>query len=145
MGALNSACTAVDSLAYRPVVVLLTKPLPRWWRCDLARLSMHLDDRWDTGYWSGESAPAAPGGLCDACRRRTAIFETGARSADDPDYIDPDDPDVSDSYLLTHAITLHLCGWCRIDNAPIGNADELARALSDARSRSIAWRWTAPV
>jgi len=57
---LNLACTAIDAVAYRPVVVRLTRRLPRWWRCDLTRLSMFLDDRWNTGYWSGEDAPAAP-------------------------------------------------------------------------------------
>jgi hypothetical protein len=30
----------IDEVAYRPAVVKVTMPLPRWWRCDLARLSM---------------------------------------------------------------------------------------------------------
>ena len=60
---LNLACTAIDAVPYRPVVVRLTRRLPRWWRCDLTRLSMFLDDHWNTGYWSGEDAPAAPGGI----------------------------------------------------------------------------------
>jgi hypothetical protein len=58
--ALNTACRAVDDVAYRPAVVRLTMPLPRWWNCELAHLSMRLDDHWGTGYWKGDIAPAAP-------------------------------------------------------------------------------------
>ena len=69
---LNTACTAVDYVAYRPAVVKLTSPLPRWWRCDLARLSIYLDARWGCGYWGSESAPARPERLREVCQRRAA-------------------------------------------------------------------------
>ena len=72
VNALNRACTLIDVVAYRPFIVKLTERLPRWWGCQLAHLSMKLDDRWGTGYWASDDAPAAPEGLCDACRRRPA-------------------------------------------------------------------------
>src|SRR5437868_8798830 len=95
VAALNSACVAVDSVAYRPAVVWLTQPLPRWWACGLAKLSMRLDDRWGTQFWTGEDAPATPEGVCAACRRRAAwlllggdpeaeMDESGANSAEAP-------------------------------------------------------------
>ena len=49
--ALNTACTWIDEVAYRPAVVKLTLPLPRWWNCQLADLAWHLDRRWKTGYY----------------------------------------------------------------------------------------------
>jgi hypothetical protein len=52
---LNTACTLVDRVVYRPAVVKATVWLPRWWNCQLAQVSMKLDDRWGTGFWeSGE-------------------------------------------------------------------------------------------
>src|SRR4051794_33226606 len=100
IGALNAACTAVDAVAYRPVVVRLTLPLPRWWRCDLARLSMRLDDRWSTGYWSSDAAPAAPDGLCDACQRRAAWLVVGGRD-------EGAEADGDAFFLADHPV--HLC------------------------------------
>jgi len=58
--ALNGLCTWVDEVAYRPVVVKITRWLPRWWCCQLAHLSMKLDKRWDTGYWKSANAPRFP-------------------------------------------------------------------------------------
>jgi len=132
--ALNSACTVVDDVAYRPAVVRLTLRLPRWWHCELADLSMRLDDRWETGYWSGELAPAAPEGVCDVCHRRAAWLVVGGPDEDDPDAEYPDD-----HYLFEHP--LHICSWCHVDLGPIRSAADLERAVARARSRSIAWRW----
>ena len=96
---------------------------------------MALDDHWNTGYWSGEDAPAAPGGLCDACQRRAAWLDIGGREPEDTDVEDPE------WYLGSHPI--HVCGWCKLDpDTPIRNASELAAALDAARSRSIAWPWS---
>jgi hypothetical protein len=135
VGALNSACTAVDAVAYRPAVVRLSLPLPRWWSCQLARLSMRLNDRWGIGYWSSDIAPAAPEGLCDACHRRAAWLVVGGRDEDD----DGDDRGAA-SFLTEHPV--HLCGWCRIDrDAPIETAADLDRALARARQKSVAWTW----
>lgn len=134
--ALNNACVGVDTVAYLPAVVRLTRALPRWWSCQLARLSMRLDDRWDTGYWSSETAPAAPTGLCDACRRRAAWLTLGG---------DEDDPARSDDFLAENPV--QLCGWCRLDPAEathIRNAGDLAAALARARTRSVAWPWERP-
>ena len=116
--ALNNACTAVDAVAYRPAVVRLARPLPSWWSCQLARLSMYLDDRWRARYWSSDDAPAAPQGLCDACHRRAAWL-----------------------IFLTHH-QVRVCGWCDLTEAgEIRNVVELERALTAARARSVAWRW----
>jgi hypothetical protein len=75
---LNRLCELVDEVAYRPAVVKLTLRLPRWWRCDLARLATRLDERWPTGRCSDGAAPAvfaelvvaAPLGLRSSGRRR---------------------------------------------------------------------------
>lgn len=132
--ALNTACTAVDAVAYRPAVVRLTLPLPRWWGCQLARLSMRLDDRWGTGYWSSETAPAAPEGLCDACRRRAAWLIVGGRW--DDEYEEGEQP----SFLTDNPV--HLCSWCSLVGlGTIETAGDLGRALAHARQRSIAWTW----
>jgi hypothetical protein len=63
---------AIDEVLYRPAVVKAFARLSRWWNCDLARLSMRLDDRWGTGYW--DEAGIAPGAPCDARGRRAAIL-----------------------------------------------------------------------
>jgi hypothetical protein len=116
----------------RPAIVRLTLGLPRWWRCELAHLSMRLDDRWQTGYWTGDLAPAAPEGLCDVCQRRAAWLVIGGRDEDEP-------TEYPDDYLFDHP--LHVCAWCRLDLVPIRNRDDLERAVQDARARSVAWRW----
>lgn len=130
--ALNTACTWVDDVVYRPAVVRLTLPLPRWWSCQLAKLSMRLDDRWGTAYWESDEAPAAPQGLCEACARRAAWLVIGGT--------DEEDDEPAEYFLASRPV--HLCGWCRFDgDRAIESEDDLARALSEARTRSIAWRW----
>lgn len=119
---------ALDELLYRPAVVKAFAWLPRWWLCDLAKLSIRLDTQWGTGWWSGE---LEPGGPCDACIRRASIHVYGGP---DPE----DDEDVPPDYLTTRPI--HLCGWCHI-GGPIENAADLERELALARSDSVAWRW----
>jgi hypothetical protein len=127
---LARACTVIDAVAYRPAIVKLTRRLPRWWRCDLARWSMKLDDHWAAGYWSSPTAPAAPLSMCDACGRRAAWLVVGG---------DADDHVPDTSYLGQHPI--YLCGWCRprLDRAP-QNREQLEPALQDARQKSISWR-----
>jgi hypothetical protein len=130
--ALQVACTLVDDLAYRPLVVRLTGWMPRWWSCQLSHLSMKLDDRWHTGFWRSPDAPPIPEGLCDACGRRAAWLVVGGFSEDPSD--EPDD------YLAQHPI--YLCGWCRPDfPAPPRSRSDVELALAEARARSIAWRW----
>jgi hypothetical protein len=131
---LNAACTLVDQLAYRPAVVKLTMPLPRWWRCDLAKLSMWLDDRWATGYWSSPMAPAVPGGLCDACHRRSAIHVRGGPHEE----WGGEPPDPGD-FLGNHPV--HTCGWCDPDLIGVHDVQSLGVALADARRRSVGWKW----
>ncbi|MGH7746456.1 MAG: hypothetical protein ACREQ5_17105 [Candidatus Dormibacteria bacterium] len=69
---LDRLCQMVDEVAYRPAVVKTTLRLPRWWRCDLARLSVWLDNRWDTGRWRDGGRPDS---LCRACGRRAAWLD----------------------------------------------------------------------
>ncbi|HEY8774934.1 MAG TPA: hypothetical protein VIM33_00460 [Gaiellaceae bacterium] len=129
---LNKACTCVDEVAYRPAVVRLTLPLPRWWSCQLAKLSMRLDDRWGTRYWAGDAAPAAPQGTCEACGRRAAWLVVGGPHEDDEE--------PGEYFLASRPI--YLCGWCRLETEhPMDNEGDVRRALAAARARSIAWRW----
>jgi hypothetical protein len=129
---LNLACSGIDSVLYRPAVVKLTESLPRPWCCQLAHLSMRLDDRWSTGYWASPDAPTVPGGPCDICGRRAALFVVGG-------YGEPGEAS-SDEYLSDHS--LELCGWCRLDFAePPRSRRELDQLIAQARSRSVAWRW----
>jgi hypothetical protein len=124
---LNRACLWVDEVAYRPAVVRLASRLPRWWNCQLAHLSMKLDDRWGTGYWDSDDAPPVPGGPCAACGRRAAWLVIGG-------------DDEGDDYLGRHPV--ELCGWCRLEfSSPPENEEELERVLASARERSVSWRW----
>jgi hypothetical protein len=128
---LDSACQAVDALAYRPAVVKLTLSLRRWWKCDLARLSIWLDDRWALGYWKY----GAPDSLCDSCRRRAAWLVLGGYNEEWDD-----EPPEPDDFLRNHPV--HLCGWCKLsDEIEIDNEASLDAALADARGRGIAWQW----
>jgi hypothetical protein len=130
---LDRACQLVDEVAYRPAVVRLTMPLPRWWRCELAQLSMWLDVRWGLGVWeSADGLTVAPHGLCDVCGRRPANIQIGGSW---------EDLGVEDrsSYMKTHP--LRVCYWCRLPAGPIEDDDQLAAAIADARARSISWRW----
>jgi hypothetical protein len=72
--ALATLDEAVDDVLYRPAVVKAFSWLSRWWMCDLAKVSMWLDDRWDTGWWETAIEPDGP---CQACGRRAAIFLCG--------------------------------------------------------------------
>lgn len=130
---LNSMCVAIDAIAYRPAVVKATLWLPRWWSCQLADVSMRLDDRWGLGYWDSDEAPAASEGLCDACARRAAWLVVGGLEPEE-------EPGREGSYLDLHQV--HLCGWCkpRFDGPPESH-DDLERVLEDARDRSIGWHW----
>lgn len=128
--ALGWACTLIDWLAYRPAVVKLGTYVPRWWCCDLARLSMRLDDRWATGYWESPNAPPAPLSPCDACGRRGGWLVVGGS----------DEGKCSHDYLAQHPVVL--CGWCRPEfpEAP-RTRDDVTRSLREAGERSISWAW----
>jgi hypothetical protein len=140
VGGLNAACTLVDDVAYRPAVIRLTRPLPSWWDCQLARLSMRLDDRWARGYWSSPDAPAAPGPRCQACHRRAAWLVAGGSSGDHLLENDEANSDERASYLETHEV--ELCGWCRLDlDSTIQSKADLDRELSRAGDASTGWRW----
>ena len=119
---------ALDEVLYRPAVVKAFSCLPRWWSCDLARLSMLLDDRWDLGYW--ERTGIAPGRPCDACGRRASIHVLGGR--------DDEFPDDGGSFLDDHPV--YLCGWCHLEGE-INDPAQLEAALAEARRRSVSWRW----
>ena len=129
VAALERACNAVDAVAYRPAVIKLTLRLPRWWRCELARLSVRLDDRWSVGYWTD----GRPMGVCDVCKRRASWLVLGGR-----DGTEDEEPDHS--FMEEHP--LHLCGFCRLPVVDIDNAEQLSALMEQAREQSIAWRWS---
>lgn len=117
---------ALDQLLYRPAVVKAAERLPRWWLCALARLSRHLDERWQVGWWDDEWV--TPGPPCDVCGRRASIHIYGGTDHED-------DPPTD---LLARE-PIAVCGWCRLDG-PILTREDLRRASEAARSRSVAWR-----
>jgi hypothetical protein len=143
--ALATADELVDEVLYRPAIVRAFRWLPRWWRCDLARLSMALDDRWRLRWWRDEGG-AEPGGVCEACGRRAAWLEFGGPWAEG----DEDDEDEDDacpgggerrvSWLDDH--TVHVCGWCTgAGDGALFTEEEVRRNLAQAGAASVAWRW----
>lgn len=119
----------VDEVLYRPAVVKAFTWLPRWWKCDLARLSMAIDDRWRLGWW--DESDVVIGDWCEACGRRASLHVYGG--------VDDDHPPVG-TYLDDRPI--YVCGWCRLEgDAPILDEDDVRRELAQARARSVAWRW----
>lgn len=126
--AIAKADEALDEVLYRPAIVKAFMWLPRWWLCDLAKVSIALDDRWGVGYWNEDSI--WPGGPCDACRRRASIRVYGSRQ--------PDDEPLND-YLEQHPV--RTCGWCHL-HGQLLNETDVERELAAARDDSIAWRWS---
>jgi hypothetical protein len=116
VGALAQLDLLVDEVAYRPAVVRAFRWLPRWWLCDIARVSIWLDNQWSTGWW--HDAGITPGAACAACGRRASIFVI-------------DSPDGSE---------VGLCGWCRV-TGPVLSLSELDRELAKAAADSVAWKW----
>ena len=123
---------ALDEVLYRPAVVKAFTWLPRWWLCELAKVSMALDDRWGVGYW--DEADIAPGRPCEACGRRASIHLIGGQSDDDELEEAGEDRD------FLHSRVVYLCGWCHIEG-PILSESDLARELDAAAVDSVAWRW----
>ena len=126
---LDRADRVLDQLLYRPAVVKLTARLPRWWLCDLSKLSIRLDDRWSIGYWDAESL--APGPPCDACGRRASIFEVGGWAEGEAG--------ADEEFMAKR--TVALCGWCKLPTGSITSEGELQAAMREARERSVSWRW----
>ena len=134
---MNQACDLVDTVAYRPAIVRLTRRLPFFWHCQIARASIAIDERWGTGYWDSEGHPPVPEGLCDACGRRAAWLVVGGSWSEDE--FDDDDEDDRD-FLDEHPV--NLCSWCYPDFSDRPrNQTELDAILADAGERSIGWRW----
>src|SRR5437870_3808026 len=80
---LNSSCNALDAVLYAEPVIRLTRPLPRWWRCELGRAARWLDERWQTGYWEHGYGPTAD--LCVVCQRRaTWLVRSSTEGIDEP-------------------------------------------------------------
>lgn len=129
---LEVADRAIDWFAYRPAIVRLFLFLRRWWNCDLARLSIHLDDRWTTHYWTEDSW--WPGPLCEAWGRRTAwAYVDGLEDEDEPLGFYPDNQRIE------------LCLWCDIGPTDALNSEaDVQAALAAARNESVSWRWNTP-
>jgi hypothetical protein len=128
---LETVDEAIDSVAYRPAVVKAFAWAPRWWRCELAKLSIRLDDRWHVGHWQY----GRPGGLCEACGRRAAWHEIGGAPWDD---VEAEEPAHDASFLADRSVAL--CAWCRV-GGPINGEEDLQRELARARKESISCRW----
>jgi len=135
----EKADEGLDEILYRPFVVKAFLWLPRWWRCDLSRLSRWLDERWGTGY-RDEFGPSSI--LCEACRRRASYMYVGGWALESEDERGfPLDDDDEDNYLARRRVSL--CGWCRLpEDLPIEDEQTLQAALAWARARSVAWRWS---
>ena len=112
--ALAKVDEGIDALVYRPAVVKALAWSPLWWSCGLAKLSVHLDNRWGTGCWADGPVPS---GTCAACDRRAAHL-----------VIDGPDGEVP------------LCGWCRVEGCTL-TPEDFERALAAAAARSVSWRW----
>lgn len=136
---LNACCTVVDAIVYRPFMVKLTAWSPLWWHCQLARLSIKLDDHWQTGFWDADDAPACPDKICDACKRRAAWLYVGGMDEDEDLEWDFEGKDVNYLYSSKHRI--NLCSHCHLDGSLSQNSSELTQQLKEARSQSVAWRW----
>ena len=117
----------VDEVLYRPAVVRAFRWVPRWWQCDLAKLSMALDDRWSSGWWADDAI--APGRPCEACGRRASVHVYGG--------MDNEDAPIDD-YLATRPV--YVCGWCHL-RGPMASEPDVQRELAAARADSISWRW----
>lgn len=127
--ALEIACRAMDEVLYRPAVVKAFAWVPRWWSCELAKLSITLDDRWGTSVWEGSIVPGAP---CGACGRRASISVIGGWDEDLG-------PEPEEDFFLNDR-EIPLCGWCHV-RGRTSNEEELQRALSAACRDSVSWRW----
>jgi hypothetical protein len=131
---LDASDRVVDAVAYRPAVVKATKPLPRWWRCELAKLATRLDQRWGADALGGDGRP---GPVCDCCGRRAAWLQAGGY-ADDPEF--EGETFASDEYMAHRSV--NLCSWCSLpDEAAITDETSLQQALAQSRAASVAWRW----
>jgi hypothetical protein len=134
---LAKADEVLDEVLYRPAVVKAFAWLPRWWLCDLAKLSVGLDGRWDIGYWDHDWI--IPGGKCDACGRRASIhvYPGASDDSDDsvraPPRLGPAIPELP----CPDGGDLYLCGWCHLR----GGGEDLASELRAAREDSVACRW----
>ena len=129
MRALARADEAVDEVLYRPAVVKAFDWLPRWWLCDLAKLSVALDDRWGLGYWN--AVGHRPGEACEACGRRAAIHVYGGPG---------DDESPVDTSSAPEMPPVYVCGWCQL-RGRLDGPEGIATALSEARRESVSWSW----
>jgi hypothetical protein len=125
----------VDEIAYRPAVVRALSWSPAFWSCQAAKLSIRLDKRWATGYWTDDDG--YPGPLCEACGRRASNSVVGGW--DD----DLDGPRTTDNVAFLDDREVPLCGWCFIagEDQPILNEEALQVALRKAKARSTSWTW----
>jgi hypothetical protein len=130
--ALSKLDEALDEVLYRPAVVKAFAWVPRWYHCDLARLSIALDKRWEVGWWD----EYGPSGVCEACGRRGAFIMLGGWDEDLMGSRTTDD----NRFLYDREVCL--CGWCHLPPGPSPDSEEeLQVALRKARADSIAWRW----
>src|SRR4051812_9112390 len=118
--ALNWADGLLDEVLYHPLTIQATRRLPRWWRCDLARIAIRIADA------TGDDDLAELNlMLCQACRRRMTWTEIGT--------------DGDDGLPGPFAV----CWWCHLylPDAPMDEVQDWPSALAEAGQRSVGWRW----
>jgi hypothetical protein len=115
---LNWVDEQLDQLLYRPLTVRATRWLPRWWRCDLARVAVRVaeatgdDDLADFNFT-----------LCQACQRRMTWTVIGGQ------------------YGLPGPFAV--CWWCHpyLPDLPLNKVADWPSALAEAGQQSTGWRW----
>jgi hypothetical protein len=121
----------LDEVLYRPAIVKAFSWLPRWYYCDLAQLSIALDDRWHVGWWD-EYGPA---GVCEACGRRGAYISWGGWDEN----FEGSRTTVDSGFMYDREV--HLCAWCDMPAEFPADEEELHAVLRRAGADSISWRW----
>ncbi len=131
----------VDWILLRPVTVQLFSFLPRWWQCELAKLSERLDERWKTGVWNIQLDPNVNerlivGPVCDACRKRASSVTVGPMGEGG------DTEGHEQGFFDTHEIGL--CSWCAPEfrDEGIESEADLQKELERVRDRTVSWRWS---
>lgn len=134
---LARACGIVDLVLYRPAVVRMIGGFRHSWRCQLARASIVLDDRWNTDYWN--DGPPFPSGQCEACTRRAAWLYCGGWALETEEERGFElDAEGAASFMANRRVIL--CGYCILGaDVDVQSEKDLQKALVEAGRWSTRW------